>query len=57
MLIALGAVWTGLFVSWYVPYPVSFFIVSIVFGAYLLVRGVSALQERSTVRASRAAAV
>jgi zinc/manganese transport system permease protein len=36
--IALGATWTGLFVAFYTPYPVSFFITGIVFGLYLLVR-------------------
>lgn len=34
--IALMATWIGLFVSFYVPYPVSFFITSIVFAIYLL---------------------
>jgi zinc/manganese transport system permease protein len=37
-LIALFATWTGLFVSFYEPYPVSFFVTSIVFISYLLVR-------------------
>jgi len=36
--IALSATWVGLFVSFYTPYPVSFFITGIVFGLYLLVR-------------------
>lgn len=34
--IALIATWVGLFVSFYEPYPVSFFITSIVFTIYLL---------------------
>lgn len=38
ILVALFGTWTGLFVSFYEPYPVSFFIVSIVFVFYLLVR-------------------
>lgn len=38
VLIALLATWIGLFVSFYVPYPVSFFVTSIVFLAYLAVR-------------------
>lgn len=38
VVIALLATWIGLFVSYYLPYPVSFFIVSLVFGAYLIVR-------------------
>ena len=37
-LIALFATWSGLFVSFYLSYPVSFFITSIVFLAYLFVR-------------------
>jgi zinc/manganese transport system permease protein len=37
-LIALLATWIGLFISYYSPYPVSFFITSIVFALYLLVR-------------------
>jgi zinc/manganese transport system permease protein len=36
--IALAATWIGLFVAFYEPYPVSFFITSIVFTLYLLVR-------------------
>jgi zinc/manganese transport system permease protein len=36
--IALGATWIGLFVAFFVPYPVSFFITAIAFGLYLAVR-------------------
>src|SRR5713101_4611836 len=36
--IALVATWLGLFVSYYEPYPVSFFITTIVFSFYLLIR-------------------
>jgi zinc/manganese transport system permease protein len=36
--IALVATWLGLFIAFYEPYPVSFFITSIVFISYLLVR-------------------
>jgi zinc/manganese transport system permease protein len=36
--VALAATWLGLFVAWYEQYPVSFFITSIVFGVYLIVR-------------------
>ncbi len=35
--IALIATWSGLFISFYLPYPVSFFITTIVFILYLLV--------------------
>lgn len=40
--IALAATWTGLFVGFYTPYPVSFFITAIVFSLYLMVRLVNA---------------
>jgi len=36
--VALTATWLGLFIAFYEPYPVSFFITSIVFIAYLLSR-------------------
>ncbi len=38
VLIALFATWIGLFVSFYEPYPVSFFVTSMVFISYLFVR-------------------
>jgi zinc/manganese transport system permease protein len=38
VLIALFATWVGLFISFYEPYPVSFFVTSIVFISYLFVR-------------------
>lgn len=34
--IALAATWAGLFIAFYEPYPVSFFITSIVFALYIL---------------------
>jgi zinc/manganese transport system permease protein len=37
-LISLSATWLGLFIAFYEPYPVSFFITSIVFVLYLFVR-------------------
>ncbi len=36
--IALLATWLGLFIAFYTPYPVSFFITAIVFVLYLLIR-------------------
>jgi zinc/manganese transport system permease protein len=36
--IALLATWFGLFISYYIPYPVSFFITTTVFAIYLVVR-------------------
>ena len=38
VLIAVFATWLGLFISFYLPYPVSFFITSIVFTIYIFVR-------------------
>jgi len=38
VIVALLATWLGLFIAFYEPYPVSFFITSIVFVLYLLVR-------------------
>jgi zinc/manganese transport system permease protein len=38
VLIAVMATWLGLFISFYVPYPVSFFITGIVFLIYIFVR-------------------
>jgi len=38
VIISLAATWLGLFVAFYEPYPVSFFITSIVFAFYLFVR-------------------
>ena len=38
VLVSLIATWLGLFVAFYEPYPVSFFITTIVFMLYLLVR-------------------
>jgi zinc/manganese transport system permease protein len=38
VLISLIATWSGLFVAFYTPYPVSFFITTIAFSLYLIVR-------------------
>ncbi len=43
---ALIATWFGLFISFYLPYPVSFFITTATFAAYLAVRGWNAFSER-----------
>jgi ABC-type Mn2+/Zn2+ transport system permease subunit len=37
-LIALAVTWIGLFVSFYTPYPASFFITCLAFVLYVLVR-------------------
>jgi zinc/manganese transport system permease protein len=41
--IALFAIWIGLFVSWYEPYPPSFFIVTTAFLIYVILRAGEAL--------------
>jgi zinc/manganese transport system permease protein len=46
VLIALLATWLGLFVSFYIPYPVSFFITTATFAIYLAVRSWQALPAR-----------
>ncbi len=50
VVIALAATWVGLFVSWYEPYPVSFFIVSIAFALYVAVRAGQAIAARMAPR-------
>ncbi len=40
--IAVAATWSGLFIAYYTPYPVSFFITAEVFGLYILVRAIHA---------------
>lgn len=44
-LIAVLATWLGLFISFYLPYPVSFFITAIVFIAYIFVRFIPFLKS------------
>jgi len=45
VIISLFAVWIGLFVAFFTPYPVSFFITGMVFGLYLLVRMIRSLMN------------
>jgi zinc/manganese transport system permease protein len=47
--VALLATWTGLFISYYQPYPVSFFITSFVFVGYLSVRLMQRRNQRQVV--------
>jgi zinc/manganese transport system permease protein len=51
ILVAVTAVWAGLFIGWYEPYPVSFFIVGIVFVEYICIRGMGALRETALLQA------
>ena len=48
--VALMATWLGLFIAFYEPYPVSFFITSIVFIAYLLSRLANRVMKGSKAR-------
>jgi len=45
--LALLFTWLGLSIAYFSPHPVSFFITSIAFATYLVVRGVGAVRERS----------
>jgi len=40
--IALAVTWSGIFISFYTPYPISFYITAEAFGLYVLVRVISA---------------
>lgn len=52
VIIALFATWFGLFISYYIPYPVSFFITSTVFLIYIIVRLIQsgAFKKRFSVK-------
>ncbi len=51
VLVALSAVWAGLFVTLFTNYPASFFIVGIVFLEYVFIRGIGALRESPLLQA------
>ena len=57
VLVALTAVWGGLFVTLFTNYPASFFIVGIVFVEYVFIRGIGALRESPLLQAVDAAEV
>ncbi|HUD05350.1 MAG TPA: metal ABC transporter permease [Candidatus Saccharimonadales bacterium] len=46
VLVALLATWIGLFISFYLPYPVSFFITSLVFGLYVAIKVTRSVRNR-----------
>ena len=50
VLISLGATWLGLFISFYLPYPVSFFITSGTFAAYIAIRSFSSVFAKRKLR-------
>jgi zinc/manganese transport system permease protein len=51
VVVALTAVWGGLFVTLFTNYPASFFIVGIVFVEYVFVRGIGAMRETALLQA------
>jgi zinc/manganese transport system permease protein len=51
ILVAMTAVWGGLFVALWTNYPASFFIVGIVFVEYVCIRGVGVLRETALLQA------
>jgi zinc/manganese transport system permease protein len=53
ILVGLFATWTGLFIAFYEPPPASFFIVTIAFTLYVVVRAGGALTARLARRRSR----
>jgi zinc/manganese transport system permease protein len=54
VVIALASTWIGLFIAYFTPYPVSFFITTISTGIYVVVRLAEAVgARRSRVRAGR----
>lgn len=54
VLVALFATWAGIFIAYYYDYPVSFFITTIVFGAYVLVRILGGVSVRLSTRSGKA---
>jgi zinc/manganese transport system permease protein len=54
VVVAVTAVWAGLFVALWTNYPASFFIVGIVFVEYVCVRGVGVLRETALLQAVEA---
>jgi ABC-type Mn2+/Zn2+ transport system permease subunit len=48
--VALFATWAGIFIAFYEVEPTSFFIVTIVFAIYVVVRGRAALADRKLRR-------
>ena len=46
---SLAFTWGGLTIAYYAPYPVSFFITSLAFGTYVLVRVSRSLQSRTAI--------
>jgi zinc/manganese transport system permease protein len=54
VIVAIVATWLGLFISWYINFPVSFFITSLTFSAYLIARYVYPRVRPSSILRGRA---
>jgi zinc/manganese transport system permease protein len=54
VLVAVSAAWAGLFIGFYLNAPVSFFITGIIFGEYIVIRGLGVLRESSYLQAVEA---
>ncbi len=52
VVLALLTVWVALFVAYYSPYPIGFWLTTIAFGGYLLTAGIGALARRLGSRAA-----
>jgi zinc/manganese transport system permease protein len=56
IVLALAFTWLGLAISYYSPHPVSFFITSLAFGTYVLVRIAEPVRDRLLTRSAAGAA-
>jgi zinc/manganese transport system permease protein len=56
ILVSVTAVWAGLFIGFYLNAPVSFFITGIIFGEYVIIRGLDVLRESPYLQAIEAPA-
>jgi zinc/manganese transport system permease protein len=52
VVVGLLVVWVSLFVAYYAPYPIGFFLTSVAFAAYLAARGWRGLRSRHVGRAA-----
>jgi zinc/manganese transport system permease protein len=56
IVLALAFTWLGLAISYYSPHPVSFFITSLAFGSYVVVRIAEPVRDRLMMRSAAGAA-
>src|SRR4029077_19420798 len=55
IMLALAFTWLGLSIAYYSPHPVSFFITSLAFGTYVVVRIAEPVRDRLLIRSAAAA--